>query len=102
MQTVLQGSVGTEPVPTLITLTDWPQNAYSLTVQRRQNAHHVPSLYMVLQKSPPETGKMLLFTAPLVQNTPPINTMVCTIFYTRLYQHPQGQTSKDRTIQKTL
>ena len=28
----------------LIPLTDWAQNAHSLTVQRGQNAHYVPSL----------------------------------------------------------
>ena len=32
----------------LIPLTDWAQNAHSLTVQRGQNAHYVPSLYRVL------------------------------------------------------
>ena len=29
---------------TLIPLTDWAQNAHSLTVQRGQNAHYVPGL----------------------------------------------------------
>ena len=28
----------------LIPLTDWAHNAHSLTVQRGQNAHYVPSL----------------------------------------------------------
>ena len=32
----------------LIPLTDWAQNAHSLTVQRGQNAHYMPSLYGVL------------------------------------------------------
>ena len=31
----------------VIPLTDWAQNAHSLTVQRGQNAHYVPSLYRV-------------------------------------------------------
>ena len=35
-------------VDILIPLTDWAQNAHSLTVQRGQNAHYVPSLYRVL------------------------------------------------------
>ena len=32
----------------LTTLTDWAQNAHSLTVQRGPNAHYVASLYRVL------------------------------------------------------
>ena len=31
-------------IPSLIPFTDWESNAHSLTVQRGQNAHYVPSL----------------------------------------------------------
>ena len=36
---------------TLTPLNDLAQNAHSLTVQRGQNAHYVPSLYRVLTSS---------------------------------------------------
>ena len=39
---------GPHPANVRIPLTDWAQNAHSLTVQRGQNVHYVPSLYRVL------------------------------------------------------
>ena len=58
----------------IIPLTDWAQNAHSLTGQMGQNAHCVPSMYRVLY--PLQTGKLMhilwLFKEDKMRNMCPV------------------------------